>query len=175
MKPLKYKSPVSGATVYLNSGVIAFWGGVFSQWYKSSFKYGGIVFNCAEQAMMYHKAITFDDTQIALKILATSNPKEQKALGREVKNFDPDKWNKVAYDLVVDINYAKFTQNVELKDILIMTEGYDIVEASPYDKIWGVGMGEDDPDICDREKWKGKNKLGYALMDAKVRILEELR
>lgn len=153
-----------------------FWGGFFSQWYKTPIgmkltKDSKIImFNCAEQAMMWGKAIFFEDEETANQILKTSSPKEQKALGRKVKNFNQEKWDKFKYKLVLRINYLKFMQNPELKELLLLTDNKEIVEASPYDTIWGVGLAESDPLILDKTKWQGENLLGKALMEVRQTI-----
>ena len=143
-----------------------FWGGEFSQWYPSVIEYDtGMIFNCAEQAMMWDKATLFNDTEIADQIMDTSNPSKQKALGRKVSRFDKKYWRKYAREIVYKINKHKFIQNPELMQVLLDTEGTTIVEASPFDKIWGIGLGVDHPDATDRTKWLGTNWLGQVLTD----------
>jgi len=140
-----------------------FWNGPFSQWHPSTFMYQFVVFNCAEQAMMAHKAITFNSMDVYHKIMAASHPSQQKKLGRIVQNFDEAIWNRTKRRLVFEINMAKFTQNTELKQHLFATKGKRIVEASPLDPIWGVGLCETDPLILDEKNWKGQNLLGETL------------
>lgn len=140
-----------------------FWNGTFSQWTTSPFMENEIEFNCAEQYMMYHKAKFFEDDEIAAKIMNTKSPKEQKALGRQVKGFDKEKWEKVAKKIVYKGNYLKYSQNPEFHIELMETSGTTLVEASPYDTIWGIGLAEDAPEASDRAKWKGKNWLGEIL------------
>lgn len=132
----------------------------FSQWHPSRFIVGGIEFNCAEQYMMYMKAKLFGDEEMAQKILKAKSPVQQKALGRNVRHFDQEKWESNCRKIVYDGNYAKFTQNEELKQLLVKTKGTTLVEASPTDRIWGVGLAEEDPRIRDRRTWRGKNWLG---------------
>lgn len=143
---------------------VFFWNGPFSQWYPSKFVLEGMTYNCAEQAMMAAKAALFDDNESLTKILDTNNPREQKKIGRLVKNFNSEDWNLVCRDFVYDANYAKFTQNPNLLDLL-MNQPDDclFVEASPYDKVWGIGLGEDNPDHKDVTKWRGTNWLGQVL------------
>ncbi|WCN36333.1 NADAR family protein [Aneurinibacillus uraniidurans] len=145
----------------------------FSQWYPGTFCVNNIVFNCAEQYMMYQKAKLFNDETIAQKILQTKSPNEQKKLGRKVKNFDQKKWEQACKQIVYDGSYAKFSQNVELKKKLLATAGTTIVEASPVDRIWGVGLSEDDPRILDRTKWLGTNWLGEILTKVREDLMEE--
>ena len=140
-----------------------FWSGPFSQWHKSKMVIDGINFGTAEQFMMYSKATLFGDKEIAEKILKTSNPKEQKALGRLVKNFDNKIWQEQCREIVYKGNYAKFTQDGILKKQLLATAGTTLVEASPFDKIWGIGLAENDPRAKDRSKWLGTNLLGETL------------
>lgn len=148
-----------------------FWGGTFSQWAKSKFIIDGVEFNTCEQYMMYKKALMFHDYDVAKKIMETSNPRDQKALGREVKNFDKDTWEKYCRDIVYDGNVAKFTQNKELFAELMATGDKEFCEASPYDKIWGIGLDRDDPRAKDKKQWKGTNWLGQAIQ----RVREDIR
>ena len=150
-----------------------FWGGPFSQWYKSSFTEYDLKFNTAEQFMMYRKAMLFQDFNVAKMILKESNPRNQKALGRQVKNFNVNEWNKVAREIVYQGNRLKFTQNLELKKQLLATEGRLLVEASPFDNIWGIGLSMKDTINLDRRYWKGTNWLGKALTKVREDLLEE--
>lgn len=153
---------------------IFFWDGIFSQWYPCQFTIDGIKYNCAEQYMMAAKAKLFGDFESLQAIMMTSEPARQKILGRLVRNFDKERWEMVALEIVTEGNYAKFTQSKTLKDQLLRTDDKIIVEASPYDTIWGIGLDEDDPDRFDESKWKGTNWLGIAIMNARKRIREEL-
>ncbi len=114
--------------------------------------------------MMYKKALLFEDLSTAEKILQTDDPKKQKALGRKVNGFREDIWNIHKFDIVVKGNLLKFSQNENLKKQLLATEDKILVEGSPYDKIWGVGLKWDDPKILNSANWKGENLLGMALM-----------
>lgn len=142
----------------------------FSQWHTARFTIDGIEFNCAEQYMMFMKAKLFNDEEIMTKILKQKSPMQHKALGRMVKGFKNDIWEKECIDIVYRGNLAKFTQNPELLEALLRTKGTTLVEASPLDKIWGVGLAEDNPKIKHRQNWKGKNLLGEIL----TRIRDEL-
>lgn len=148
----------------ITDNFVCFWGGEFSNWYKSPFIHKGIEFNCAEQYMMYKKAEMFNDKDSMEKVLRTKNPRDQKALGRLVKNFDQKTWEESAVDIMIEGLLCKFRQNKTLEKILLDTNDKIIVEASLYDIVWGVGMSVDDPNIEDPSKWKGKNLLGITLM-----------
>ncbi len=148
--------------------------GPFSQWSNYGFKLAGkkygtneeweeLYYNCAEQWMMACKARHFGDVETFSKIMKTDNPREQKKLGRQVKGFSVNIWSKVACQYVYEGNVAKFIQNPEARRKLFETVGTTLVEASPKDIIWGIGLGSDDPDALDRSKWKGLNWLGETL------------
>ncbi|RWZ87234.1 MAG: NADAR family protein [Hydrotalea sp. AMD] len=151
----------------MNENYTFFWSGIFSQWYPSQFTINGITFSCAEQWMMYSKAKLFGDEETAQQILETINPKKQKELGRQVKNFDPIIWNNIARILVYQGNYAKFSQNAVLFEQLMNTDDTTLVEASPYDQVWGIGLGEEQAKITPPNLWRGKNWLGEVLTKLK--------
>lgn len=157
------------------NGFVLFWGSIFSQWWKSDFtdKTLGLTFSSAEQYMMYHKAILFDDKVIADKIMNTQDPRKQKALGRQVSGFDAEKWNAVCEDVVIRGNYLKFSQNQHLKECLIQFKELEFVEASPMDKIWGIGLSADDSRALNKNTWKGKNLLGISINSALKMILRD--
>lgn len=143
----------------------------FSQWYAAKFIINEVEFNSAEQYMMYMKAALFGDEEVAEKILKAKLPVQQKALGRKVRHFEQEKWESHCKKFVYEGNYAKFTQNEELKKELLRTKG-TLVEASPVDEIWGVGLAEDDPRIKDRRTWRGENWLGEILTQVRDEILK---
>lgn len=152
-----------------------FWGdkSPFSQWYPCEFfSATNSRFNCAEQYMMLAKAKLFNDEEIAKKIMETDSPKEQKALGHKVKGFDQAKWEEYAQIVVRQGNYYKFTQNPDLWLMLKATEGTTLVEASPYDRLWGIGLAEDDPRAHNRETWLGKNWLGEVLTELRDTLIK---
>jgi len=138
-----------------------FWGGPFSNWHPSWFDVDGIDFNCGEQYFMYVKAMTFGDTETADKILKETEPRKQKALGRQVKNFDPEMWDDVCYELIKKGLRAKFLQNPDLYAELISHKDELIVEASPQDRMWGIGFSKFDA-LANKDNW-GKNLLGKIL------------
>ena len=143
-----------------------FFRGPFSQWHRDSdhwFEVAGVTYNCAEQYMMAEKARLFGDEGAEKQIMSAGHPRDQKAIGKLVKPFDEDRWNLAARDIVYKGNYAKFTQHADLKDELLETAGTTLVEASPYDHIWGIKLGSINPDCHDRSKWRGTNWLGEVL------------
>ncbi|EPX65260.1 hypothetical protein D187_000685 [Cystobacter fuscus DSM 2262] len=142
----------------------------FSQWHDSEFVVDAERFICAEQYMMYGKARLFGDGETAARILAARTPKEHKALGREVRGFEGALWERERERIVYEGNHAKFTQNAGLRSALLATRGTLLVEASPLDRIWGVGLSAEDPRIQDPAKWRGLNLLGKVL----TRLREDL-
>ena len=121
----------------------------------------------AEQFMMAEKARLFEDRESLEKILETSTPREAKKLGRQVVGFDEKKWNERCFEIVVKGNYHKFNQNRSLKKFLLKTGEKIIVEASPKDRIWGIGLSIKSEKTKDPENWRGSNLLGYALMEVR--------
>lgn len=164
---------------------VFFYGGVFSQWHKCEFfldfddlidsevtrrslRIGVQHFSSAEQAMMAAKAAVFGDIVSFERIMESTNPKEQKAIGRRVVPFYPKVWSAVSRSIVTQINVQKFEQNPELMRILMSTGDKCIVEASPFDKIWGIGLGENNPLADDPVNWRGSNLLGRCLNDVRA-------
>ncbi len=142
----------------------------FSNHYISPFSIDGITFNCGEMYMMYHKAKLFNDMESMVKILNEESPKKQKDLGRKVIGFDSTIWYHNCQRIMVNGLKEKFMQNPDICDILLETGDRKIVEASPDDDIWGIGLAEDDPLILDEANWKGKNLLGKVLMEVRNQI-----
>lgn len=142
-----------------------------SQWFPCKFKVDGIEYNCAEQYMMAEKARMFNDDETLALILAETDPRNIKALGRKVKNFDADLWSSKCRAIVYRGNLTKFMQNEDLKSYLLSTNEATLVEASPYDKIWGIGMLEHDKGVEDPKNWKGTNLLGKTLMTVRSTIM----
>jgi ribA/ribD-fused uncharacterized protein len=147
-----------------------FWGGEFSQWYPSKFEIDGKKYNCAEQWMMEQKALFFGDGKMAKRIMEEKSPNIQKAFGKKVTPFDGEKWMEVCYDIVLKGNIAKFSQNPKLLKVLLDTGDIEIVEASPYDRIWGIGLSENDARAQDKGQWRGMNLLGKVVMDARTAL-----
>lgn len=139
----------------------------FSQWYEAEFEVNGIKFMTAEHYMMAEKALLFGDTEIYQEIIASEKPKKVKQLGRKVKNFNQKIWEENRFDIVVRGNFYKFSQNPELSEFLKNTKDQILVEASPVDTIWGIGLAQDDENAKIPHHWKGLNLLGYALMETR--------
>lgn len=142
-----------------------------SQWYPCQFEVDGVQYNCAEQFMMAEKARLFGDTEVLEKILAATDQKTIKDLGRKVRGFDEDKWNKEKVNIVISGNIAKFSQNWKLKKYLIWTGDKILAEASPYDTIWGIGLKATDERATDITQWRGENLLGFSLMIVRDKFL----
>lgn len=121
-------------------------------------------YSCAEQFMMVGKAQLFGDSVIANQIMKSHIPRIHKQLGRKVQNFDDNVWMQYAQDIVILASYLKFSQNLRFKTSLIDSGDAILIEGSPLDKIWGVGLRYDNPKIGDPVNWKGANLLGECLM-----------
>ena len=146
----------------------------FSQWYKSDFRVDGIDYPTAEHWMMSQKALLFGDTTIYKEILVTEDPGKVQILGRKIKNFDLKIWNENCFGIVSKGNYYKFGQNEALKHFLLETDDAVLVEASPLDRTWGIGLSEEDEASSNNPYlWKGLNLLGFALMEVRDRLKQE--
>jgi ribA/ribD-fused uncharacterized protein len=164
--------------------------GFLCQWYRCRFTDpdSGLEFTCAEQWMMWNKAQLAGDEVSARTIMSTTSPRKQKQLGRDVEGFDADAWDKIKLDVVERGNYLKFTQGtnvasmkmgdegdpVSLKSLLLATEERELVEASRFDRIWGIGFDAQQALVTPREKW-GESLLGTALMNVRERIRREIK
>jgi len=144
----------------------------FSQWWVAPFKIDGVTYPTAEHYMMAGKARLCGDESSLEKILQTSDPQQAKRLGRKVLNFSEEIWLAHRFDLVVAGNLAKFQQHPKLGSFLKATGNKVLVEASPVDAIWGIGMAGDDPRATEPSQWKGLNLLGFALMEVRRRLIE---
>lgn len=142
-----------------------------SQWYECRFTVDGVEYSCAEQYMMAEKARLFGDRENLERILEAKHPKEMKAYGRAVQNFNEETWKQACYGIVKAGNLAKFSQNPPLWEYLRGTRGQILVEASPRDRIWGIGMGKSNPDAEDPSRWRGTNLLGFALTEVRDELL----
>ncbi len=176
--------------------ILLFWHEWPSQWYMSPFKSNfqfltsrgdvGVVkslggdmdtkekeFCCAEQFMMAAKAVLFQDWKILDSIMQSKNPKQIKALGRKVNHFNEKVWNQNCQTIVYQANLAKFSQNEELKKLLLATGSSILAEASPYDKIWGIGLTSKDKRAQNPKQWLGTNWLGQALMKVRTELAKK--
>lgn len=134
-----------------------------SQWHMVNFVVDGVTYNCAEQYMMAQKALLFGDTEMYKKIMESNSPKFHQDCGREVKGFVQSVWDENARKIVFKGNLARFTQNEDQKKHLLSTGTTTLVETSPIDRVWGIGLGKDDPRARSRSTWRGKNWLGQVL------------
>lgn len=142
-----------------------------SQWYPTSFEVDGVHYRSAEHFMMACKAKLFNDETILEKILVSKTPGEAKVLGKQVRGFKQCVWDEHCSQIVIAANVAKFSQNAPLAEYLLSTANRVLVEASPVDKIWGIGLAETADNIENPLVWRGKNLLGFALMA----VREELK
>ena len=138
-----------------------------SQWYPGVFTVDGVTYRMAEQYMMAQKALLFGDKAIYAEIMAARHPKQCKALGQQVQHFSQTVWDANKFQIVLDGNLAKFSQNPKLKAFLLQTGEKVLVEASPYDKVWGIGMAQDHEKVENPTAWNGQNLLGFALMEVR--------
>ena len=149
-------------------------GGCLSQWWMGRFTTDGVEYNCAEQYMMAEKARLFGDGEMLEAILGTDDPRAMRAYGRKVQGFDAKVWGESCYGIVLRGNLAKFGQDEALRAYLLGTGERILVEASPWDRVWGIGMGASNAAAEDPLKWRGKNLLGFVLTEVRDRLrLEE--
>lgn len=147
----------------------------FSQWFKATFSIDGVTFPTAEHWMMYSKAKLFKDQESMKRILETDDPHTAKSIGRKVKNYDEYIWNLRRRMIVTKGNLAKFEQNLTLKQYLLSTEKKVLVESSPFDIIWGIGLSIEDSKNSHPDNWRGQNLLGFSLMDVREQLyLQEI-
>lgn len=177
------------------SDIIAFYDktgeyGCFSQFYLSSFVgdisikdtflddktfndyVKGVKFSCREQWMMLHKALLFKDYDNVDNIMQTNVPSKIKSFGRKVKNYNDVEWNQVCYDVVVNGNYLQFSQNQKMKELLLSTQDKLIVEASPTDKKWRIGIDKKMIKHYNPDNFPGQNLLGKAIMEVRLELLK---
>lgn len=142
----------------------------FSQWWPCRFTVGGAEYSSAEQFMMAEKARLFGDDEVLAQIMAAKDPGKVKSLGRRVRHFEQAAWERSRFAIVCAGNVAKFGQDQQLRKYLLATAPAVIVEASPVDKIWGIGHAASDPAARDPRTWAGLNLLGFALMRARAEL-----
>jgi ribA/ribD-fused uncharacterized protein len=145
--------------------------GCLSQWWHAPFEADGVEYATAEHWMMARKARLFGDAQAESRAIAATHPRQAKAAGRSVRGFDQQVWERECYGIMVEGNLRKFGQHSELREYLLGTSSRVLVEASPLDRVWGVGLGVEDERLRDPAQWRGLNLLGFALMEARTRLL----
>ncbi|MEU4803842.1 NADAR family protein [Actinosynnema sp. NPDC023587] len=141
-----------------------------SQWWEGDFAVDGRTYRTAEHFMMAAKADLFGDAEAAGRVVAARTPGEAKALGRQVRGFDAETWAAHRLDVVVRGNLAKFAAHDAARTFLLGTGDRVLVEASPTDRVWGIGLAADDPRATDPHAWLGLNLLGEALMEVRRRL-----
>jgi len=157
-----------------NDKYFFFWKHRLSQWHIVNFTAGSYTYNCCEQYMMHLKAVLMRDPETAAEIMNEKNPYNHQTLGRKIKNFNQEVWDMNKYSVVLTGNRARFTQSAECRELLLATGDKILVEASPYDKVWGIAMGVNDPDILDETKWRGQNLLGKVLTQVREELKAEI-
>jgi ribA/ribD-fused uncharacterized protein len=162
---------IEGVTV--KGGHVLFWHGPFSNWHIAPFVVNGQRYVCAEQWMMAEKARLFGDAERLAEILVTESPKAQKALGRKVTPFDAKRWSDAAEEIVVQGNLAKYRAHDDLRAMLLSTAPLPLAEASPFDRIWGIGLAPSHVDAGTPERWRGKNLLGKVLERVRDQLIQE--
>ena len=143
-----------------------------SQWWPSPFTVDGVEYGTAEHWMMARKAQLFGDAEAERRVLAAEHPSLAKKEGRLVRGFDDTVWERERFAIVVEGSVHKFAAGADLRDFLLRTGDRVLVEASPVDRVWGIGLAADDDAALDPERWRGPNLLGFALMEARERLRE---
>ncbi|NEA51331.1 NADAR family protein [Streptomyces sp. SID10815] len=141
-----------------------------SQWWPAPFTVDGVTYATAEHWMMAGKARLFQDAEAERRVLAAGHPAEAKNAGRLVRGFDEDVWARERFDVVVEGSVHKFAAHPGLREFLLNTGERILVEASPVDRVWGIGLAGDDEAAADPARWRGPNLLGFALMAARERL-----
>ncbi|WP_201452683.1 NADAR family protein [Streptomyces sp. HM190] len=142
-----------------------------SQWWPSPFTVDGVEYATAEHWMMASKARLFGDEEAEREAVAASSPATAKKVGRLVRGFDEARWERERFGIVVEGSVHKFAAHDDLRAYLLGTRGRVLVEASPLDRVWGIGLAADDERAADPAQWRGPNLLGFALMEARERLL----
>lgn len=148
----------------------AFYPGCLSQFWPAPFVVDGVTYPAAEHWMMAEKARLFGDVDVLETILTARTAAAAKAAGRAVRGYSEDAWEAVRYEVVVAGNLAKFSQHADLGRYLVSTGDRVLVEASPLDRVWGIGLAEGDEAAASPSRWRGRNLLGFALMDVRERL-----
>jgi ribA/ribD-fused uncharacterized protein len=141
-----------------------------SQWWPAAFEVDGVGFASAEHYMMWRKAKLFGDDAVAARVLDAAHPNAAKTLGRQIAGFDEETWVRERFGIVVAGNIAKFDAHDDLRAFLLGTGDRVLVEASPLDRVWGIGMAATDASADEPVLWRGRNLLGFALMRARFEL-----
>lgn len=145
--------------------------GCFSNWYPCKFAVDGVTYNSSEQYMMAQKVLLFGRKDLAVQIMATDDPHTEKHIaGQHFPEYDDALWGAKCYETVKKGVKAKFEQNPELKQELLATGNALLCECAPHDKKWGIGIGLDNPDYQHPDRWRGKNYLGFILMEVRAEL-----
>ncbi|MCC3156128.1 NADAR family protein [Hymenobacter sp. 15J16-1T3B] len=145
-----------------------------SQWYPAPFTIAGTLYPTAEHWMMAEKARLFGDEANRQAVIGSTHPDQAKKYGRRVQSFDAAQWEAARFDLVVRGNEAKFGQHPALREFLLASGERVLVEASPVDAIWGIGLAQHDARALTPAAWRGLNLLGFALMEVRARLQRQL-
>lgn len=143
---------------------------VLSQWWPAAFTHDGVIYASAEHFMMAAKARLFGDAAAERAIVAATSPADAKRLGRQVAGFDETRWRAERFAIVREASLAKFSADRALRDYLLGTGEAVLVEASPDDRVWGIGLPASDERARDPARWRGENLLGFALMHARAQL-----
>lgn len=161
-------------SITIRGGYALFWGQWPSNWQPSPFVLDGRAYNCVEQWMMASKARLFGDTETEARVMASADPSDQKRYGRGIRGYDDLRWAAVRYQIVLRGVVEKYRQNPDLRAWLLATGDLEFVEASPEDRVWGIGLRASDPRASDPKRWLGQNLLGKATTEARGIIRAEL-
>ena len=141
-----------------------------SNWYPALFHIDGVAYPSTEHWMMAAKARLFGDEERLRQILVAPDPGHAKRLGRQVEGFDDATWKAGARAVVAEGVFARFEQNPPLRDYLLGTGEVVVVEASPSDHLWGIGLRSNARDAAHPDTWRGANWLGFTLMEVRERL-----
>ena len=155
------------------NNIYPFYSGSFSNFFPSVFTVDDDTYSCGEQWIMSQKAELFGDIEMKIRIMGVKTPATMKKYGRKVRNYDEAVWAARRMEIAKRGLREKFRQNEVLRKLLLETHPYILVEASPIDKIWGVGLRSNNSDIYHKEKWKGHNALGEILMSIRSELLQQ--
>ena len=153
--------------IIVKNGYALFWGQWPSNWMISPFVINSATYNCVEQYMMAEKAKCCGDFEALARIMASPDPSDQKRHGRNIQNYDEEKWSAIRYSVVLRATIRKYNQNPDLMKKLMSMGDVTFVECSPEDVIWGIGMRASDPRATDPSQWLGTNLLGKAVTEAR--------